>query len=415
MILKDLSQIIDKSSQKSLQIMYKAGGTVKCKELKYNLGRNSYLATSAILKNTGVIKETSVSSFWGKKQGYELTPIGKYIALMLKSETEKLNETESKYLEDYSVFNQLFEIKTVNRILETLYNANEFLTYNQLLRSAHITGWGTQEIRYITHFGLTDQYKKGMGLLLSSYDYRISELGKKVYENYHNLNSNELKTNELVITDNSTVIEEKKSLEPIINPNLIKNKFPPREPHPNFNPYVNNNQNDLSKKEAEIPEVIEKEEIKDEFKELCHKKGKDFETYTMDNLFPKETFDLLHVTPDAETNEKRYVESSRKPDLQFRDKKTGKIFYVECKYRSSLFNEKYEWTKSTEQAERYRNIEYLEEIPVYIAMGLMGTPENPKKVFLMPLKDIKYNAMFLSVLKDYEIKEAGDIFKILNS
>ncbi|MBB6067944.1 hypothetical protein HNP97_001457 [Methanococcus maripaludis] len=31
----------------------------------------------------------------------------------------------------------------------------------------------------------------------------------------------------------------------------------------------------------------------------------------------------------------------------------------------------------------------------------------------MPLKEIKYNSLFPSVLKDYEIKEAKDVFKIL--
>ncbi|MBN2838224.1 MAG: hypothetical protein JXM74_05670, partial [Fusobacteriaceae bacterium] len=270
------------------------------------------------------------------------------------------NEEELEFLDDYSVFYSILGSNVSNQLLKLLYEENgDFLNAKTIGQKSGlgINGSGNT-IKQLSAIGLLDEHRASLGLLLTDYNFRISELGKKVYEGYNNIDSSNM-------------------LEKIEEP--------------------------------------KKSEEKAELNRLCSKKGKDFETYTMDNLFPKETFDLLHVTPDAETNEKRYVESSRKPDLQFRDKKTGKIFYVECKYRSSLFNEKFEWTKSNEQAERYRNIEYLEEIPVFIAMGLMGTPEKPKKVFLMPLKDIKYNALYLSVLRDYEIKEVEDIFKIINS
>ncbi|AEK19511.1 hypothetical protein GYY_03160 [Methanococcus maripaludis X1] len=435
MILKDISQIMDKSSQKSLQLIYNSGESIKKKELFRKIGRTSGITGATILKNTGLIRETLVSSFWGKKEGYELTSIGKYLAIMLKSENNRLYPEESKYLENYDIFNEIFEIKKRNSILEALYNSEDFITYNQLVKSSGINNGLNQELNYLNNCGMTNLYKKGMGLLYSSYDYKISELGRKVYENYNNLNlenanlihigdtknnnikHQEVPTKEILVENQpkvaTNILIEKNELEkPEKNENLIKNKFPPRNPHPNFNPYVNDNHNDLSKKDLGTPS-IEEDIAKTEFKKLCNKKGKDFENYVMDNLFPKESFDLLYVTPDAKTNERRYVECSRKPDLQFRDKKTGNIFYVECKYRSRLFNEKFEWASNVGQAERYRNIEYLEEIPVYVAMGLMGASDNPKKVFLMPLKDIKYSGLFLSVLRNYEITESRDVFKIL--
>ncbi|WP_198005238.1 hypothetical protein [Methanothermococcus okinawensis] len=47
-------------------------------------------------------------------------------------------------------------------------------------------------------------------------------------------------------------------------------------------------------------------------------------------------------------------------------------------------------------------------------MGLGGTPENPDNVYLMPLNEIKYNALFPSVLKNWEITNKYDVFKIIN-
>jgi hypothetical protein len=47
-------------------------------------------------------------------------------------------------------------------------------------------------------------------------------------------------------------------------------------------------------------------------------------------------------------------------------------------------------------------------------MGLEGTADNPEKIYLMPLKKIKYNALYQSVLKEWKIENIYDIFKIVN-
>ena len=157
--------------------------------------------------------------------------------------------------------------------------------------------------------------------------------------------------------------------------------------------------------------VLDREEYK---KKLAFKKGKEFELYVLDNLFPEKYFELLEMTHDHNTNSKRYVKSSLKPDFLFKDKKTGKIFYVECKYRSRLYKDKFHWAKNEEQFQRYKDIESNENIPVYIAMGLGGSADNPDKVFLMPLKEIKYIDLYPSVLKNWEIKNIYDVFRIIN-
>jgi ABC-type multidrug transport system fused ATPase/permease subunit len=144
------------------------------------------------------------------------------------------------------------------------------------------------------------------------------------------------------------------------------------------------------------------------------KKGEEFENYVENNLFPEKYFILLSKTHNYETNNKRYVEDSLKPDLKFRDKKTGKIFYVECKFRSNLYQNKFHWTKSDKQFDRYKDIELNENIETFIAMGLGGTANNPNKVYLMPLREIKYTALYPSVLKNWEITNIYNIFKIVN-
>ncbi|AEK19322.1 hypothetical protein [Methanococcus maripaludis] len=156
------------------------------------------------------------------------------------------------------------------------------------------------------------------------------------------------------------------------------------------------------------------DEIREEIKKdpTSFEKGTAFELCCLD-IFPEKDFDLLEMTHNPDSANGRFVKSDLNPDLQFKDKKTGNNFSVECKYRSSLFKGAFSWAKNKAQADRYREYEKENEIPVFIAMGLGGTPEKPEQIFLMPLKEIKYNSLFPSVLKDYEIKEAKDVFKIL--
>ena len=144
--------------------------------------------------------------------------------------------------------------------------------------------------------------------------------------------------------------------------------------------------------------------------------GEAFENFVAEKLFPDNRFILTHRTPSFEMNNKRFCESSLKPDLGFRDKKTGKEFYVECKFRGSLNEDgKYNWTKDKDQANRYRNIQKNENKQVFVAMGLGGMSDDPRNIFLVPIDEIKYLELYPSVLQNWEVYNIYDIFNIINS
>ncbi|ABO34837.1 hypothetical protein MmarC5_0523 [Methanococcus maripaludis C5] len=158
------------------------------------------------------------------------------------------------------------------------------------------------------------------------------------------------------------------------------------------------------------------EEIREEIKndQTSYEKGTAFKLCCLD-MFPEKDFDLLEMShDDPKASNGRFIKSDLKPDLQFNHKKTDSPFSVECKYRSNLFKGAYSWANNKKQADKYREFELESQIPVYIAMGLGGTPEKPEQIYLMPLKEIQYNSLYPSVLNDYEVKNIEDILKIIN-
>jgi len=131
-------------------------------------------------------------------------------------------------------------------------------------------------------------------------------------------------------------------------------------------------------------------------------KGEAFEKYIRNHLFIKDKFKILHRSHDYATNKNDYIDDSKLPDFKFREKRTGKEFWVEAKYRSTYYEDKVEWCKPF-QLKRYKEID--EELPVYITLGLGGEPDSPDQVFLIPLKDIpsSYTKLFRSFLRPYAV------------
>jgi len=139
-------------------------------------------------------------------------------------------------------------------------------------------------------------------------------------------------------------------------------------------------------------------------------KGDDFEVYTID-LFPSDRFVLCETPPrpveDPRTKKDRYIEANLRPDLRFKDKQSGKEFWVECKFRTYIRDKKKVQILNEKQFNRFKEIKRLNpEIPIFIVLGLTGTPIEPRKMFLFDFDELKYPD--LTWPKVYNNKRAPD-------
>lgn len=114
-------------------------------------------------------------------------------------------------------------------------------------------------------------------------------------------------------------------------------------------------------------------------------KGYRFEDYVA-SLFPADYWTITDRTRDFSKVLNRSVESDSNPDFTFRHVKTGKVFAVECKYRSYFFRGGIEWNKR--KGESYRVYGRSHNIPVFVAIGIGGSPKNPAELFFVPLEKL---------------------------
>lgn len=131
------------------------------------------------------------------------------------------------------------------------------------------------------------------------------------------------------------------------------------------------------------------------------KKGETFEQYIENKIFTPDNYKIVEKTHNYITNKKNYVEASTKPDFKFRDKINKEEFYIEAKFRKKDFKGKYEWC-TIQQLKRYQ--EHHKEKPVFILLGIGGTPLYPEELFLIPLKDAKYTGLFPKSIEKFKIE-----------
>lgn len=136
--------------------------------------------------------------------------------------------------------------------------------------------------------------------------------------------------------------------------------------------------------------------------------GEEWEDDVQDVIFPSYRYDILHKSPSFEENNIRYIESSLQPDFKFRDKRTKKEFWVECKFRRNLVNDKVEWAKPAQ----FERLKVIQE-PVFICLALDIERYSDERYFLIPMQKIKYTGLYTSVLWDYEIGFSPMVSNIL--
>jgi hypothetical protein len=131
-----------------------------------------------------------------------------------------------------------------------------------------------------------------------------------------------------------------------------------------------------------------------------------FEAYSA-NLFPTRDFTFLEVTPRRNDLNDRYIEAALRPDFRIRYEPNGHIIWVECKYRSKLYNGKLKWCDE-EQFERYKRFQ-KESRPekVYVVIGLGGQPDAPDSTFCMPLDDVPSSTLEPSFYELYVMHPVG--------
>lgn len=164
---------------------------------------------------------------------------------------------------------------------------------------------------------------------------------------------------------------------------------------------------------ATVKEAVLKE-IKTVVKEVPQEdseseKGIAFEKFVVER-FDEEYFELKEWRGDK-YHEGKYATSNQLPDLEyyFRSKSQFAKFAVECKWRAEFFKGRIEWAKSY-QLSTYRNYERNKNIPVFVIIGLGGTPDIPESVYVVPLQQIRSNVLTEKELKQYYRYKKGNFF-----
>jgi hypothetical protein len=133
-------------------------------------------------------------------------------------------------------------------------------------------------------------------------------------------------------------------------------------------------------------------------------KGDDFEAYVV-NLFSTKTgrFRLKEWRSDKIAANGMYAESSHKPDLEiaFVNGTMEHRFAIECKWRQQFHHGAIQWAKDY-QISNYVKYQRANRIPVFVAIGVGGTPSYPDALYLAPLEDIApYPSVSSSFLQCY--------------
>ncbi len=71
------------------------------------------------------------------------------------------------------------------------------------------------------------------------------------------------------------------------------------------------------------------------------------------------------------------------PDLEVRHIPSGDAFGVECKYRASHFLGRLPWAKEY-QLKKYSRYREVTGKPLFVVIGLGGTPERPDYMYCVP-------------------------------
>ena len=138
------------------------------------------------------------------------------------------------------------------------------------------------------------------------------------------------------------------------------------------------------------------------------KNGIDFEKCIVKMLNPQ-YYTLQEWTGDKFIDG-RFCEANCNPDITVKvnlDKLDVK-FAIECKWRINFFNG-YTRIATEQQLNHYRKFQEERNITVFFALGVGGTGEQPKDIYLFPLNKIKYPILKEDYIAKY-LKKGKELY-----
>lgn len=129
------------------------------------------------------------------------------------------------------------------------------------------------------------------------------------------------------------------------------------------------------------------------------KMGRDFEQFVI-TRFDNREYRLIEWRSDKYIQGWGGPESSRAPDILMEHVASGDRFSIECKFRSRASGNRLVWARP-DQLESYREYEVAQKIPVYVAIGLGGSPSAPENLFIMKLERMKFPDVMLYYLENF--------------
>lgn len=124
----------------------------------------------------------------------------------------------------------------------------------------------------------------------------------------------------------------------------------------------------------------------------------------------KADYKIVSWTGDYGKNEDYSIERDSEPDLIIRHLESDTKFAIECKYRSNLSNDGRIGIGRKWFLDQYK--EYADknqEIPTFIVFGLEGQPNNPDRMFCVPIRKIRIANTLVQDFEDYE-RNPRDMF-----
>lgn len=145
-------------------------------------------------------------------------------------------------------------------------------------------------------------------------------------------------------------------------------------------------------------------------KDENYEKGVEFEKYVV-SRFSKKYFSLKEWRGDKQSHG-IYAESCTYPDMEltFTLREKTYTFAVECKWRAKYnAQDKVRWSYK-DQLARYRQFAKDKNIPVFIILGIGGTPAEPAEVYVVPLASIERVELSRNWLENYRHDLSKNMF-----